>query len=69
VRLSKAEMIALAEKNPGACPVSWYVRRHHDEGRHRRGAAHCPMPSGHHSRSRESRDPLYVNCLAAGTAS
>jgi hypothetical protein len=30
------------------CPVSWYVRRHRDGGRHRRGAAHRsePRPSG-----------------------
>jgi hypothetical protein len=50
VRLSKAEMIALAEKNPRACPVSWSVRHHRAEGRHRRGAAHRPIPSAHQHR-------------------
>jgi hypothetical protein len=30
--------------------VSWSVRRHRAEGRHRRGATHPPMPSAHQHR-------------------
>ena len=30
--------------------MNWSVPRHRDQGRHRRGATHRPMPTAHHHR-------------------